>query len=215
MNLAVLSALGIPHSETRDTIFVDLCVGQIQESERRISTSLGVVAWRESLEASASSESVFKSDVQRQVGAGVQGARTLSIISLLECMLKNPVGAGCGSLEAASGAVAGTVYPIAEEEVDFSHNTSDVDTWEVTDAAALVGWCLKVWELVSGDLPFANGVIVVSVAYGEHVDIAIRVIALVAHAKALECGAEDAGAQKESGEDGGGLEMHFGLILIC
>jgi len=192
LNLAVLPALGIPHSETRDTIFVDLCVGLIQESERRISTRLGVVAWRESLEAGASSKIVLKSDVQGQVGAGVQGARTLAIISCLEGVLEDPVGAGCRGLETALCAVAGIVDSVAEEEIDFGDNTSDIDAGEVSDASTIVGRCLEVGELVLGDLPLADGVIVVLVARWENVDVGVGVVVvLIAYAKALEGGTKD------------------------
>jgi len=133
----------------------------------------------------------LKSDVLRQVGTGVQGARALAIIACLEGVLEDPVRAARGSLEAASGAVAGIVYSVAEEEIDFSNDTSDINTLEVSNASAIVGRRLEVWELVLGDLPFADGVIVVCVASGEHVDVAVGVVTLVANAEALEGGAED------------------------
>jgi len=163
-NLAVLSALGIPNSETRDTILIDLGVGHIQECERRIASHLGVVAWRQSLEPGASSKVVLKSDIRWQVGAGVESARSLAIIPLLESVLEHPVGTGLGSLEAASCAVAGIVDAVAEEEIDFGDNTSDIDAREVTDTSTLVGRSLEVWELVLSDPPFADGVIVILVA---------------------------------------------------
>jgi len=163
-NLAVLSALGIPNSETRDTIFVNLGVGHIQECKRRIASLLGVVAWRESLEPGASSKVVLKSNIRWQVGAGVESARSLAIIPLLESVLEHPVSAGLGSLEAASCAVAGIVDAVAKEEVDFGDNTGDIDAREVSDTSTVVGRSLEVWELVLGDLPSADGVVVILVA---------------------------------------------------
>ena len=163
-DLTVLSALGIPNSETRNTILVDLGVGHIQECERRIASLLGVVAWRQSLEPGASSKVVLKSDIRWQVGAGVESTRSLAIIPLLKSVLKYPVGTGLGSLETAGCAVTGIVDAVAEEEIDFGDNTSDIDAREVTDTPTLVGRSLEVWELVLCDLPCTDGVIVILVA---------------------------------------------------
>jgi len=106
----------------------------------------------------------LKSDIRGQVGAGVESAGSLAIIPLLESVLEYPVGAGLGSLEAASCAVAGIVDAVAEEEIDFGDNTSDIDAREVSDTSTLVGRSLEVWELVLGDLPFADGVVVILVS---------------------------------------------------
>lgn len=162
-NLAVLSTLGIPDSKPGNAILVHLGVRRIQECEWCITSLLGVVAWRQGLESGASSKIVLKSDIRWQIRAGIQGARSLSIISLLESVLEHPVGAALGSLEAACCAVARTVYSIAEEEIDFGDDTSDIDAGEVSDTATLVRGGLKVWELVLCDLPAADGVVIVFV----------------------------------------------------
>lgn len=106
----------------------------------------------------------MKSHIRWQVGARVQSARALAIIALLKSVLEHPISAGLGSLKAASCAVAGIVDAVAEEEIDFGDNTSDIDTREVSDTSTIVGRSLEVWELVLGDLPFADGVIVILVA---------------------------------------------------
>jgi hypothetical protein len=80
-NLAVLSALGIPDSEARDTILVMLGIRLIQEGKSSISAGLRVVGGQQLLETSASSEIVLKGDVLGKVGRAVQGAGALSVIA--------------------------------------------------------------------------------------------------------------------------------------
>jgi len=136
--LAVLAALDIPHGESRNAILVDLSTGGIKEGERSIASLLWVISLPNGHLTTASSEVVLQSDVQGEVGRGVQSARALVIISSLECVLEHPVGAARRCLQATCGAVAGVVDPVAEEEVDFGHNTSDINAREVSNAAAVL-----------------------------------------------------------------------------
>jgi hypothetical protein len=213
--LAVLVLVGIPDNESRDTIVVWLRVGGIQECQRSITSLLRIVGRQKLLEAGASVQVVLKRDVGRQVGAGVQRARSLPIIEARgEGMLEDPVGAGLGCVETLGCAVAGVVDAILEEEIDLRHDARDVDSAEIADAAAVVGGCLELWELMLGDLAAADGVVVVGVVAGEHVDIGVVIVVLIADAETFEGGAEDGGGEEEGGENGVGCEQHFGLRLI-
>ncbi len=133
----------------------------VQEGKRSVASSLGIVAGQELLEALALGSIIRKSDVHRQVRAGIESARSLSTITGHEGVLENPVGAGFWCLEAASCAIAGALDAVTEEEVDLGHDTSDVDATVVADAAAIVGGCLESGEFALGDVSFADGVLVV------------------------------------------------------
>lgn len=156
--------VGIPDDEPRDTILVWLSVFDIQERKRSIAALLGVIGRKKKIEPSASSKVILQRDVGRQVWAGVQGAGSLSIIEPSgKGVLEHPVCAGLGRFEAARCAVACIVYAVLEEQVDLCHNAGDVDAAEVAHASAFVGWGLEAGELVLGDLPFADRVLVVCV----------------------------------------------------
>lgn len=129
-------------------------------------------------------------------------------------MLEYPVGAAFWGLEAAGCAVAGIVDTVPEEEIDLGHNAGDVDAGEVANTSAIIGGGLEARELMLGDLSSADGIVVVGITAGEHVDISVAVIVLIADAEALESGTENGGRQEEGGENGGGWEMHFGLRLV-
>jgi len=79
-------------------------------------------------------------------------------------VFKDPVGAGLRSLETGAGAVASGVDAILVVEVDHGHNSSDINTLEVPDAATVVRRSLKLRELVLGDLSLADGPIVVVIS---------------------------------------------------
>jgi len=125
-------------------------------------------------------------------------------------VLEHPIRAAGGRFEAARCAVAGTMYAVAEKKIDLGDDARHVDTGEVADTSAVIGG-LEVREVVLGDLPFADGVVGVAVAGGEDVDVVVGIVVLITDSEAFEGGAENSGAQKECGEEGGGWEMHFGL----
>lgn len=109
---------------------------------------------------------VVEGDTQGEVGAGIKRAGALVVIDggSSEGVFKDPVGAGLRSLETGAGAVASGVDAILVVEVDHGHNSSDINTLEVPDAATIVRRSLKLRELILGDLSLADGPIVVVIS---------------------------------------------------
>lgn len=85
-----------------------------------------------------------------------------------------------------------------------SHDTGDVDTWEVANAAAIVGRGLELGEYALGDLALADGVVVIPVAAMEDVDVLVGVIAIIAGADSSEGLGKGGISEEESGKDGAG-----------
>lgn len=126
-------------------------------------------------------------------------------------MFENPVGAGFGTFQTSSGAVAGRVDAILVVKVDHGNNTSDVDAPEIADTSSIVGWCLELREFALRDLVLADSIVVVPVVAGEDVDIPVAFIVIVAFVLA-EWTSEDRGGKSEDGENGGCGEIHFEWI---
>jgi hypothetical protein len=206
--LAVLSSLNISDSEARDAILVWLSSCLIESGDGSIASKLGVHAndtgsLRET-QSSAVLQIIDQGNTLWKVGAGVQGAGSLSIIQASsESMLEYPVGAALWAVEALSCAVAGGVDAVFEVQVDHGDDAGDVDTFEVADTATVVVWGLKLGEFGLGDLSLADGPVFVFVGVGEDVDVVVGVVVCVAAAEAGEWGSEGGGGE-ESREDGGG-----------
>jgi len=171
----------------------------VEEGERSIATLLRVVIRHQLLEPSASSKIVLQRNINGQIRARIQSATPLAIVTLHEGMLEHPIRTTRRSVEAASGAVAGGMDPVASEEVYLCYDAGDVDAWEVTHAAAIIRGGLELRELVLGDLSAADGVVVVGVASWEDVDVGVGVVVLVTDAEAAEGAAEDGGGEEEGG----------------
>jgi len=77
-HLAVLSSLGIPNCESRDTILIHLRIRRIQESQRCIASHLRVHA--NNVGAMAVRNVICERDVGRKVGAGVESARAQAAV---------------------------------------------------------------------------------------------------------------------------------------
>jgi len=73
-------------------------------------------------------------------------------------VLEDPVGASLRSIQTLNGTVAGRFDPIFEIKVDHGHYPSNIDRWEIADAASIVGRGLELGELVLGDSSLADGV---------------------------------------------------------
>jgi len=180
----------------------------IESGDRSIASSLGVHAndtgTLRKTQSSAVLQIIDQGNTLGKVGAGVQGARSLPIIQASsESMLEYPVGAALWAVETLSCAVAGRVDAVFEVQVDHGDDAGDVDAFEVADTAAVVGGGLELGKFGLCDLSLADGPVVVFVLGGEDVDVAVRVVILVAAAEAGQGSSEDGGGE-ESREDGGG-----------
>lgn len=113
-------------------------------------------------------------------------------------MFEYPVGARERTIETGGCAVAGGVDAVFVEEVDHRHNTRHIDSREVADAAAFVGWCAEVGETVLGDIALADGVLGIGVVGGEDVEVGVGGIVEVAGAEGT---GEDGGEEEEGGDD--------------
>jgi len=98
-------------------------------------------------------------------------------------MLEHPIGAALWSFQTSCDTITGRIDAVAVEEVDHGDDARDVDAWEVADAATVVGGSGELGELVLGDFAAADGVVVVSVAGREDVDVGVVVVVLVAGAE--------------------------------
>jgi len=209
--LAVLALVDIADSEARDSIGIRHSPVDVQERKRSVTALLSVHA--NNTEANTLVKVVVQSDALGKVRAGVKSAGALVVIDRGsdESVFIDPVGACFRTIQTSNGTVAGGVDAILVVKVDHGNDTSDVDAPEVADTSSIVGWCLELREFPLRDLALADSVVVVLVAAGEDVDIAVAVIAVVASVLA-EWASKDRGGKSEDGENGGCGEMHFEWI---
>jgi hypothetical protein len=200
--LAVLALVDIADSEARDSIVVRHSPVDVQERKRSVTALLSVHA--NNAEANTLVKVVVQSDTFGKVRAGVQSAGALVVVDCGsdESVFEDPVGASLRTIQTSNGTVAGRVDAILVVKVDHGNDTSDVDAPEVADTSSIVGWCLELREFALGDLALADSVVVVLVAVGEDIDIAVAIIAIVASVLA-EWASEDRGGKSEDGENGG------------
>jgi hypothetical protein len=199
--LAVLSLVNVADRKARNSVCIRHGIVDIQESERSITALLSIHA--NNAEASALGQVVVQSNTLGKVRAGVESAGALVVIDFGagKGVLEDPVGAGFWSVEALGGTVAGGVDAILEVEVHHRNDTGDVNALEVTDASAVVGRSLEVWELALRNFALADCPVVVVVKARKDVDVRVGVIAVVTHA---EGSCENGGGKSQDGENGGG-----------
>ena len=200
--LAVLALVDIADSEARDSIGIRHRPVDVQERKRSVTALLSVHA--NNTEANTLVKVVVQSDPLGKVRAGVKSAGALVVIDRGsdESVFVDPVGARFRTIQTSNGTVASRLDAILVVKVHHGNDTSDVDSPEVADTSSIVGWCLELREFPLRDLALADSVVVVLVATGEDVDIAVAVIAIVASVLA-EWASEDRGGKSENGENGG------------
>jgi hypothetical protein len=129
----------------------------IPERERCLTARLGIILRLQLIEALAIGEIIFQRDVRRQIGAGIQRARALAAVEVRHRrVFVDPVGAGCGAVEAGRDAVAGAVDAVFGVEVDFGNDAGHVDALVVADAARFAPGDDEVGESVGRDDVFAD-----------------------------------------------------------